>query len=176
MSYKSRFSGFPLIVIFSFACAKGGAIMSEVSPEGYKEKNCWFDKSAKFTAVLALAGERQDAVPYLISARCTVKSKYTSYGESVLHHLNDVRLLDIHGKLRPMFPDTVVSDRIRTDQPLPSPATKLYYLKADVVRVSDDSMLIYAPTKVGILQELDFSFERFLSMSHPEREGALGRL
>jgi hypothetical protein len=127
-------------------------------------------------AFLVLAREGRIAVPYLISVRCLVDGAYSSDGEAVLHHLNTIRILDLKGNLQRSLPEIVLSDTLRSDQPVPSSNSMVYYINAQISQVKDPSKTIYVPDRVVDLQSLGISFEQFLDLPRDQRKNLMTRL
>lgn len=171
-SWLSRSS----IILFTgaliVACSNGGTELVAVSSETYDSRACWFDRQGDFVAFLALARDGQLAVPYFVSTNCLVRG-YTSYGEATLLHLGTIRMIDSHGSLQRAFPEVRLSGNVRTDLPLPSSDSKLYYFRAQLATVPSEHIVIYAPRNITQLTDMNMQFERFLGLSREEREGLL---
>lgn len=157
-------------VMLVAACAQGSENNALVSSETYGSRICWFNKDGILEAFLVVAQEGRIAVPYLISAKCTVRENYSSYGEGVLHHLNAIRMIDLHGRLQQALPTLTLSDNTISDQPVPSSNSKIYYFRAKVRKVPDKYMVIYTPVNIVQFTDMEMSFEAFLKLPMTERQ------
>lgn len=164
----NRFRLIALGIALVSACAKRDSV-ALVPPSAYGSAPCWVDERGNLVAFLVLAQEGQVAVPYLISSKCLVDGTYSSDGEAVLHHLNTISLIDLDGSLHRAFPDVTLSDNLRSDQPVPSSDSSLYYFKSQVRRIQDSSKTIYVPGKIVDLSLLKMSFEQFLDLPRDRR-------
>lgn len=164
----SRFEFLVLGITLISACAKHNSV-TVVASSDYGSDACWIDRHGDLVAFLILAREDNIAVPYLVSIKCLVSGTYSSDGEAVIHHLNTIRILDSEGSLQRALPDVMLSDNIRTDQPVPSSNSKLYYFRAKVRRIQDPSKTIYVPGKTIKLTDAGMSFEQFLDLPREQR-------
>lgn len=171
----SPFSAIVLAAMLVGACKEDGKKISLVRPETYASRACWFDQSGDFVAFLVLAREDRVAVPYLISINCLVSGGYSSNGEATLLHLDAIQMVDSYGSLQRAFPGVVISNNVRTDQPVPSSGSKLYYFRARFARVPDRYATVYAPRDVVELTDMNMHFERFLDLSRQERQRLLAQ-
>lgn len=162
-------------VLFA-ACAQETKKNTIVSAEMYKTRACWINHAGNLDAFLVLAEEGGIAVPYLISTKCEVSDNYSSYGEGVLHNLNAVRLVDMNKRLHNMLPQLEISDSTVSDQPKPSSHSKMYFFEARVNRIQDNYMVIYTPTKIHNLTDLNIPFASFLGLTAGKRQNIYAKM
>lgn len=174
MRCTNHFKTIILALIIVSACAKRDNV-SLVPSSAYGSTSCWLNERGEMVAFLVLAREGEIAVPYLISLRCLVDGTYSSDGEAVLHHLNTIRMLDLYGELQHSFTDVTLSDNLRSDQPVPSSNSIMYYFRAEVRRVRSKSKVVYAPYKLMNLNRLGITFEQFLELPRDQRQSLMKR-
>lgn len=165
----NRFKVLALAIIFVSACARRDSV-ALVPSNAYSSTPCWINEHGDLEAFLVLAREGRTAVPYLISVRCLVDGAYSSDGEAVLHHLNTIRILDLNRSLSHSLPGVVLSDNLRSDQPVPSSDSVMYYFSARVKQINNPSKTIYVPDKVINIQDLGMTLERFLDLPRSQRK------
>lgn len=168
MNLKSHFSAL-VVAGLVFSCTKREASMLSVQPDKYASEECWTDDKGTMQAFLVLAQDKQITVPYLISARCYVEG-YSSYGESVLHQLNAVRVVDSYGSLKKALGSASIHDNIRSDQIIPSSESKVYYIESTIVEEDIGSHRTVSPDKIDVLYSTGIDFAKFLSSSTESRE------
>ncbi len=170
MSYRSRSNVVLMVVMTLLGCSKRDDQVRFVRSKEYGSRSCWFDRSGTFSAFLVLAQDGRVVVPYPVSSRCMVDGDYTSNAEALLHHLNAVELLDSYGALKKILPSVIVSNSIKSDQPAPSPNSKVYYFNAQVTEIRYYYKGVYALKFVNSMVDTGISFDRLLEMSADERE------
>lgn len=144
--------------------------MKTVTSSTYSQPECWIDRDGYLATFLILAEDNKVIVPYAVSSKCWIRGDYANDGEAILHHLNTIRVVDTEGVLQSTLPQLTVSDTLRSDQPMPSSNSKIYYLKARVSRLSDTKLIAYTITNVKEFNYLNIYFDRFLGLSKTERE------
>ena len=173
MNYRNHFKHAIWIAALISGCGQNISEISLVQSEEYGSDKCWYDGNGDFAAFLILARADDFAVPYLVSARCLVEGTYSSYGEAIIHHLNEIRIVDSSDLLQHAFEEDVVLDNIRTDLPMPSSDSRLYSFRARLTTVPDPYRVVYSPSNIIEMTEMNLTFERFLSLSKEERENLL---
>lgn len=172
-NFRGPFSAILLAAALVGACGENGNKIALVRPEAYASRGCWFDQSGNFVAFLVLAQDDRVAVPYPISTNCLVNGGYSSNGEATLLHLDAIQMVDSYGNLQRAFPGVIISNNVRTDQPVPSSGSKLYYFRARFARVPDRYATVYAPRDILELTDMNMYFERFLALSREQRQRLL---
>ncbi|HYG48434.1 MAG TPA: hypothetical protein VD846_10905 [Allosphingosinicella sp.] len=168
-NYINRSSVAVLCAMMTLACSANTDTIQLVTPEAYSSNKCWIDQNGEISAFLVLAEEGNMRVPYLISARCMIEGDYSSQGEAVLHHLNTIRLVDSRGTLQRILPKMLISNNLRTDQPVPSSGSELYYFRAETERMPHSNKNVYVPLKIHQFTKLNMPFEKFLALSKNDR-------
>lgn len=184
LSYGSHISAIVLFMSFVCACTKSNEKVNTqinnkvalVSSEEYRSGSCWTHKDGSFVAFLAFGKENNQEVPYLISTNCLVTGNHTSYGEAILLHFHTIRMTDKHGQLQSRFPELDITDNLSNHQKFPLPDSNVYYFKAHLKKVSFSSFAVYSPYIIESVSNINISFERFLGLSHEDREALLESL
>lgn len=173
MNWRSRSSTALLAAMLVSSCAKQHESVRVVNSDAYGASACWYDRDGYFVAFLVLAEDSRVVVPYAVSTKCLVNGDYSSYGEAVLHHLNTILLVDSFQTLQSRLPGVIVSDNVRSDQPMPSSESPLFYFKAKLARVHNPYKMVYAPQRIEAMKKTDVTFDKFLSMSLEQRKSFL---
>ena len=168
MNFKSPSSFIVLAAALIAACTKAEAEISLVRSDEYVSRACWFDSRGDFVAFLAFGRGGRIAVPDFVSTKCLV-SGHGSDGESIISHLGTIRMIDSYGSLQRVFPHVIISDNVRTDQPLPSSESRLYYVRMRLARVPGTPRAVYAPRNILELTDMNMSFLHFLNLSREQR-------
>ena len=116
-----------------------------------------------------LARDRELGVPYVVSENCLVTGNYSSDGEATLHVLNTILLVDSHGSIQRAFPEANIVDNARSDLPLPSSDSEVYYFRTTIDITQNELGAIYRPRTIIELTKLDLDFEEFLQLSREDR-------
>src|SRR3954466_10630109 len=140
-----------------------------VSAQGYKSPVCWTDSEGDFASLLTFSDNGASVVPYLISAKCLIDGEYSNDGESILLNINTVRVIEPSRAFQHAFPDKALSNPTRSDQPLPSSASKIYYIKARGGYKKDGQRVIFQPAVVVRVRDMGMTFDRFLGLSRGSR-------
>jgi hypothetical protein len=175
MSWLSRSSALLLCVTLMMSCSVRHDEVRIVRSDEYNSGRCWINGHNEFQSFIAIAQEDDEGVPYAISSNCMVTAGYTSSGEATLHLLNTIRMIDTFGTIQRLIPNLNVSDNVRSDQPMPSSDSKIYFFRAHFTRIPDEHSVIYAPRNVVELTDTGVSFEQFLDMAATDREHLLSR-
>lgn len=172
-SCLNHFRAIVLAVSLLAACTKSEDKIALVPSDKYDSRTCWFNPHGEIVAYLVLAQDGGVGVPYLISTNCMVSEGYSSYGEAVLHKLNTFLITNSYGTLQRAFPKVKISDNVRTDQPVPSSDSRIYYLRARLTEVAVPYKVVYAPKHIAELTDMNMTFEHFLGLSKDQRETLL---
>lgn len=175
MNYRNRFNTVLMTSILLMSCAARDKGMIPVESDLYSSNSCWFSNNGKFSALLVLADNKSTLVPYFISSKCFVKDNYSNYGESVLHHLNEIRMDDTYGNFSKAFPGKNVSTNAKSDQPMPSSMSKLYFFEAKVDKIIDSPFTVYSPKQILLMENTGYHFEDFLGMTLEQRNDVINK-
>jgi hypothetical protein len=170
---RGRSSAIALAMTMIVACTKGDEQIVLVRAETYESRGCWFDREGDFVAFLALARDDRLAVPHFISTKCLVNGDYDSDGEATIRNLGTISMVDSYRSLQRAFPTVIMSDNVRTDLPLPSSDSKLYYFRAELRTLPRSYDTVYAPQNIVELTDMHMSFEHFLNLSREQRQRLL---
>lgn len=169
MNYRNRFRLAVLSLALLASCKDHADSMRIVAPDAYAARSCWFDKSGNLTAFLVFGKRKLVAVPYVISSRCSIDESEGNYGVTTLLHLTTISLVDNYDKLHAKYPSLEFSNSLRSDQPIPSASSKIYYLRAKVKKMNGPYGGIYAPIRIATLLDTNVNLLGLFEMSENER-------
>jgi len=156
------------LALAAIACCQGDDDFRTVAAKDYGSPACWTDSDGDFVSFLTFSNSGDTIIPYLISAKCLVQGGYSSDGESVLLNINTARVIEPTTSFEQAFPHKKLASPTPSDQPLPSSASKIYYIKARGGYRMDGKRTHFQPSAVVRLRDMGMHFDHFLGLS---REG-----
>lgn len=157
------------------SCGRDERKVAVVSLKDYADMpRCWFGDGEDLKAFLVTSDMGSEAVPWFISARCIAKGDLPSYGAATLYLLGNPRVTDPRRLLRSAVPK-MAPDNVRTDVPLPSSSSPIYYVVARLAPLPDHPHW-YEIEDVKRVATTGVAFGRFLEMGPTQRTELLSHV